>query len=51
MVSGRNTLHPIANGRNVINGSLWNGQIDEVQFYDHALTHEEVESLMPQPGP
>ena len=32
-------------GRNVPNGSLWNGQIDEVQFYNRALTGAEVFAL------
>jgi hypothetical protein len=38
-------------GRNIINGSLWNGQIDEVRLYGHALTAAEVEALAAGPGP
>jgi hypothetical protein len=34
-------------GRNVANGTTWDGQIDEVQFYDHSLTQLEVVSLHP----
>lgn len=33
-------------GRNIVNTSPWDGRIDEVQFYDHALTQPEVAELM-----
>lgn len=43
----RTVTNPVLQiGRNVNNGSLWNGQIDEVQFYGRALTQAEVASLM-----
>jgi hypothetical protein len=48
----RTVLNPTLQiGRNVVNGTQWNGQIDEVQFYDHALTQAEVGALMSGPGP
>lgn len=37
-------------GRNIANNSLWDGKIDEVQFYNRALTQPEVASLVPEPG-
>ena len=48
----RNVTNPMLQiGRNVVNGSLWDGQIDEVQFYDRALTQPEVASLLvPEPA-
>ena len=38
-------------GRNIDNGANdWNGLIDEVQFYNHALTQSEIASLVPEPA-
>jgi hypothetical protein len=48
----RTVLNPTLQiGRNVVNNSHWNGQIDEVRFYDHALAPEEVAALVSGPGP
>jgi hypothetical protein len=36
-------------GRNIVNGSEWNGLIDDARFYNTALSDAQVAALVPEP--
>lgn len=38
-------------GRNIVNGSLWDGRIDEMRFYNRPLSQSEIQNVMAIPEP